>query len=1612
MRERLTSILLITAMLITSLSGMITPISAAVVGAYDERGAALAGRDIHLAWLCVKEKNLVDYYARDFIDSCMWNSYYVSIDDDQMSKIYAYKFLTVNLGDLTDYSDEELFYELLLYNNLISSDIAINGSQNMVDDYLLQNYILINDTYEKEAKESLDFSMDVLDLLDKIEDYDLPESVDSVLTHADVAGLTWNTATDMIQYAAYLDAVQNITESNKSIIARLLTKSAIQGTWSITLDDKPMYLSHDKQLMKAISSVLSSMETPSYSEVLTDVAMDHLLPEIIEESSEKVIGSVYKGIMASNSPKFAGLKGVAGTASAVMWARDAGRLAGNVLTGADTYIDTTFTIINLARIEMLMSLVLEDVRNNFIYDATEKNAKELNAAYKMMLNLKYATYKYVEDYLESVYKKGIWNKVHGFFSSIFNDNRYNANYENTIDNLHSERDRLKSVIDSYEADASERYRDIINTELNANKECEVKYNANGGSGSPAAQYKKANGTLTLSSMVPTKAGCTFKGWSTSSTSSTVSYKPGDKYSGNSSLTLYAVWSQNTYSIKYDANGGSGAPAAQTKYGGTPIYLSSQKPTKSGYTFMGWATTANASKPVYISGGKLLSDKSLYLYAVWKKSTFTITYDANYGTGAPAKQTKNAGEIVTLSTQVPTKGIYEFGGWATGDALTKVAFKPGDDYSADADLYLYAIWNQPANNPAPVIPKTFTIRYNSNGGSGTPSAQTKTEGIPLTLSATKPSRSGYVFAGWRLETTNPICSDGTVIAYLMPGDMFTYETDATLVAQWELPPKIETPTEEEEFSYKVISKEAWITSYNGSDTDVIIPDTIDGYDVTHIESSAFANKAFITSVSIPDTITDIGTSAFIGCSGLTEIDLPDALVHIGTGTFNMCYGLEEIVIPASVKMIEYGAFYACTNLSSVFFEGDAPTVDKNAFEKCASDMTIYYYLSSDGWTTPEWTDSADYSTYPTIQIDDSSRILVSGSCGDRVTWSLNGGGTLLISGSGDMYDYSKVYNVPWYDYTDDIMAIAVNEGVTYIGRNAFNGCENAKNIKLASTLTGIEDRAFTGCSSIKGINIPANVSYIGYDVFSGCWNLKEITVDSNNTSFSTDSYGVLYDDKHNELLAFPVGSSLTTYRMRDGYTKIASYAFEGCEQLTQVILPDSLEWIKSNAFEDCYGLKKIIIPAATKNIGERAFSYCEGLTSVYFEGNVPTFEENVFDECSSALQLYYYAGSIGWSAPRWTDRHNVTFNTVKIGDAPDGIAGGTYGNTTWILDTTGCLRLSGSGAMDSYIRSMNGSVWSAYADDITSCIIYEGVTSIDKYALAGCKNLVSVQIPSTVTSIKTYAFSGCSSLTEISLPEGITQIPSNCFEECVSLESIVIPESAYKIQSNAFNGCTNLDSVIFMGDAPAIINSGAFENCAANMTFYYLPESADWSTPVWMYDETDPYTAMPLYAPMSSVPEGFTVSGQITSYGSPTDAVTVRVLDINGIEITSLTTLTDAYSLRIPSGEYTLEVSKSKHCTREYLVDVSGSSVEQDVEIWLYGDVYTADGGVSMVDATQIQRYLSGKSSVFGSTTDTELEKYRLKVADIYTADGGVSMVDATQIQRYLSGKSSIFNTLP
>lgn len=144
----------------------------------------------------------------------------------------------------------------------------------------------------------------------------------------------------------------------------------------------------------------------------------------------------------------------------------------------------------------------------------------------------------------------------------------------------------------------------------------VTYNANGGSGAPGSQTKWKDQALTLSSTKPTRTGHSFQGWATSKTGG-VAYAAGGKYTANAAVTLYAVWKANTYAVKYNANGGTGAPSSQTKTYGVTLKLSSIIPTRNRYRFRGWSTSASATTATYSAGGNYTNNSAVTLYAVWE-----------------------------------------------------------------------------------------------------------------------------------------------------------------------------------------------------------------------------------------------------------------------------------------------------------------------------------------------------------------------------------------------------------------------------------------------------------------------------------------------------------------------------------------------------------------------------------------------------------------------------------------------------------------------------------------------------------------------------------------------------------------------------------------------------------------------------------------------------------------------------------------------------------------------------------------------------------------------------------------------------------------------------------
>jgi uncharacterized repeat protein (TIGR02543 family) len=308
------------------------------------------------------------------------------------------------------------------------------------------------------------------------------------------------------------------------------------------------------------------------------------------------------------------------------------------------------------------------------------------------------------------------------------------------------------------------------------------YDGNGGSGVPNASGNTFGATVTVTSTIPTRTGYTFIAWNTladatgTSRAASTNASPVTFTMPASNVTLYAIWSLNAYTLYYNMNGGVGSISAQPARYGSAVTVSSTTPTRVGYTFSGWNTDILGGGAAYAGAASLtMPANNVTLYAVWAAVSYTLTYDANSGTGAPAAATGlHLGDVATLSATVPTRTGYDFNGWNTAANGSGNTILGGAGYTMPAaSVTLYALWS----------PSTNHLVYNANGGSGEPAGSASATGDTVTVSSTLPTRSGYDFTGWYTTasgtggTAYAASTVGTPVTFTMPG------SNVTLYAQW-------------------------------------------------------------------------------------------------------------------------------------------------------------------------------------------------------------------------------------------------------------------------------------------------------------------------------------------------------------------------------------------------------------------------------------------------------------------------------------------------------------------------------------------------------------------------------------------------------------------------------------------------------------------------------------------------------------------------------------------------------------------------------------------------------------------------------------------------------------
>ena len=511
----------------------------------------------------------------------------------------------------------------------------------------------------------------------------------------------------------------------------------------------------------------------------------------------------------------------------------------------------------------------------------------------------------------------------------------------------------------------------------------VQYEGAGGTGIPDEQVKLEGEDLLLSETVPAMSFTVtfntgnsevtvqeypnaFLSWNTAPDGTGEGYQPGDAYTRDADAILYAQW-------------------AGVVFGELP------EPSRYGYRFNGWYTSASGGTEIHETTS-LTGDA--VVYAHWTKlAQYSILYSANGGTKAPASQTKLQGVDLVLDQGIPVKAytityvddngntteqmVYaEFKGWNTASNGSGTGYQPGDTYTRDATVYLYAQWQNTMLEPIAAQEKDgySFLGWFTDAEEGELVDTSTVVNADMTLYARYApiiAASGKCGTGvsWVLYGTGHLEISGTgamdnystsrapwsgeqvVSVFVGPGvtgigkKAFTWNAN---LSQVELSEGLESigdsafhgcPITSIDFpsTLRLIGVNCFMSCKL---TSVVLPEGL-----TEPTPMGFSSNYSLESVTLPSTLKGGMIDDFRNCIKLVEVDIPYGVTSI-TNSFRDCTGLERVSIPASVTTIT-GAFYNCKSLKTVSLPEGVQTIGREAFGGCSAltEITVPRSVSS-------------------------------------------------------------------------------------------------------------------------------------------------------------------------------------------------------------------------------------------------------------------------------------------------------------------------------------------------------------------------------------------------------------------------------------------------------------------------------------------------------------------------------------------------------------------------------------------------------------------------------------------------------------------------------------------
>ncbi len=376
--------------------------------------------------------------------------------------------------------------------------------------------------------------------------------------------------------------------------------------------------------------------------------------------------------------------------------------------------------------------------------------------------------------------------------------------------------------------------------------------------------------------------------------------------------------------------------------------------------------------------------------------------------------------------------------------------------------------------------------------------------------------------------------------------------------------------------------------------------------------------------------------------------------------------------------------------------------------------------------------------------------------------------------GSVDENGKPIAVPaerWADLTE----VVIEDGVTEIGKDVFQGCVGLTNVTIPDSVKKIGTWSFYMCKGLKNVDIPANME-IGDSSFRQS-GLEQVTV-------SGGSVGNYAFHRSEDLKKITVNCET-----------IGEEAFSGCDYLTDITLGENVKTLGDKAFYTCDALERVEIPSTVTDIGEKTFYSCPALKEAIIRAG--TVKAGTFYNCRALTTLIISDNAtLDASFTVGNTYAKETLETVKIERGEIGISAfNSCPNLTTVELGTG-------------VTSVGDNAFSK-CTALKSINIGDGVTSIGKNAFNGCTALTNANIGSG--AIGESAFNGCTILANVTLGNGVTSIGRNAFLRCKALTSMDIGSSVRTIESYAFSGCEALKEVTI---SAAQVKSGAFSKATA------------------------------------------------------------------------------------------------------------------------------------------------------------------------------------------------------